>query len=137
MAALKILVVDDNSFMRGFLVNLIGKEKTVAKVLQAENGQKALEVIEAQKPDVVVMDVEMPVMDGLAALREIKDRKKARKIDAGLKVIILSGTMFENDANVRKAKFLGANEVMAKPDGKSIAVDIDSVKLLKAINSFA
>lgn len=131
---IKVLVVDDNSFMRGFLVNLIKKEKNVTEVLQAENGQVALEVIDAKKPNVVVIDVEMPVMDGLEALRHIKELKKTKKIDPKMKTIVLSGTMFENDANVRKAKFLGANEVMAKPKGKSMAVDIDSMKLLKAIN---
>ncbi|MDY6842559.1 MAG: response regulator [Thermodesulfobacteriota bacterium] len=131
---IKVLVVDDNNMMRGFLEKTVKTEKLVSEVFAAENGQKALDLIDRHKPDMVVMDVEMPVMDGLSALKEIKDRQKTGKINPKLKVIILSGTMYENDANVRKAKFLGAHAVMAKPGGKNFSLSADvGESLLKNI----
>ena len=71
------------------------------------------------------MDVEMPEMDGLAALKELGTLKRAGTVSRSLPVVILSGTMYENDENVRKAKMLGAADVMAKPMGKSATVSID------------
>lgn len=130
---IKVLVVDDNSMMRGFLERFLNKEPIIEQVWTAENGKDSLEKIDLYKPDVVLTDIEMPIMDGLEELKEIKSRQRLGKIDSKLKVIVLSGTMYENDANVRKAKFLGAFAVLAKPDGKSMSLAIDGNKLINTI----
>ncbi len=131
--SVNILVVDDNNMMRGFLERFLSKESIISKVWTAENGKDALEKIDLYKPHIVLTDVEMPIMDGLEELKEIKARQRSGKIDPKLKVIMLSGTMYENDANVRKAKFLGAYAVLAKPDGKSMSFAIDGHKLINTI----
>lgn len=69
--ALRVLVVDDSSFMRSILGRLIGKDARFEVVGMAANGAEALEQIPLLSPDVVTMDIEMPVMDGLTALERI------------------------------------------------------------------
>jgi signal transduction histidine kinase len=66
----KVLVVDDDPDIAGIISTFL--EKDGYKILTAENGRRALEVIEAEKPDVVVLDVVMPEMDGIETCRRIK-----------------------------------------------------------------
>jgi len=121
----KVLIVDDSLLVRSGLEGALKKTGNWDSVIVVENGRKGIEKIIAEKPDLVLMDVEMPEMDGLSALKEIAAKKRAGEIDAGLPVVILSGTMYENNENIRKAKMLGAAEVIAKPEGKSSTVSIN------------
>jgi two-component system chemotaxis response regulator CheB len=68
---IRVLVVDDSSFMRGALVRMIERDPRFKVVDVAVNGKEAIEKAQALKPDVVTMDVEMPVMNGLEALKGI------------------------------------------------------------------
>lgn len=129
----KLLIVDDSFLVRSGLEGAF-KKRGGWDVVLAENGKIGVEKIISEKPDAVVMDVEMPEMDGLSALKEIGAKKRSGEIPAGLPVIILSGTMYENDENVRKAKMLGAADVMAKPMGKSATVSIDVSALEERLN---
>lgn len=122
--AAKLLIVDDSFLVRS---GLEGAFKSIGgwDVILAENGKQGVDKILSSKPDAVVMDVEMPEMSGLEALKLIGEKKRSGEIAKELPVLILSGTMFENDDNVRKAKMLGAADVMAKPMGKSATISID------------
>lgn len=71
MPPVKVLVVDDSALMRQLITRMLGSYPDIRVVGTAFNGSDALGKIAALKPDVVTMDVEMPVMDGLAALRRI------------------------------------------------------------------
>ena len=78
----KILIVDDAEFLRVRITKmLIGDGFEVS---EAENGLKAIESYKANKPDMVLMDITMPEMDGLTALKEL------RKIDPNAKVVMLT-----------------------------------------------
>ena len=68
----KILVTDDAAFMRMLLKGILIPEKF--SVIEATNGQEAVEQYAAHKPDLVLMDITMPLMDGLTALKTIKNR---------------------------------------------------------------
>ena len=68
---IRVLVVDDSIFMRKALTMILDEDPEVQVVDAARNGKEALEKVEALQPDVVTMDVEMPVMDGLTALKHI------------------------------------------------------------------
>jgi YesN/AraC family two-component response regulator len=129
----KLLLVDDSVMVRSGLETALKKNGLFDEIIVAENGQKGLEMIQSEKPSVVLLDIEMPVMDGLTALKEIGKKKKSGEIDTDLPVIVLSGTMYENDENVRKAKMLGAADVVAKPEGKSATLSINVQELEERI----
>lgn len=71
----KVLVVDDSSFFRRRVREILDSDKELEVVGEARNGRDALEKAEALKPDVITMDVEMPVMDGISAVKAIMDKK--------------------------------------------------------------
>ncbi|WP_020612518.1 response regulator [Sediminispirochaeta bajacaliforniensis] len=126
--AKKLLIIDDSFLVRSGLEGAF-KKSGKWEISLAENGKIGLEKILSEKPDIVIMDIEMPEMDGLATLKEIGSKKRSGEILKSLPVIILSGTMYENDENIRRAKMLGASDVMAKPMGKSSTVTIDVTAL--------
>ncbi|GFD72833.1 chemotaxis response regulator protein-glutamate methylesterase [Alteromonas marina] len=71
----KVLVVDDSTFYRRRVREILDSDKELEVVGEARNGRDALEKAEALKPDVITMDVEMPVMDGISAVKAIMDKK--------------------------------------------------------------
>ena len=73
-----ILVVDDAAFMRMRMSKILAEAGY--EVIQAENGLEAVEKYKASKPDAVLMDITMPEMDGLTALKEIKSRDPAARV---------------------------------------------------------
>lgn len=68
---IRLLVVDDNDMVRFSLANVIGTEDGLRVVGEAENGQRAVELCHQLQPDVVLMDLVMPKMDGVTAIRII------------------------------------------------------------------
>jgi CheY-like chemotaxis protein len=72
--ALRVLIVDDSPEIRLMFELALSREAKCDLVGEAEDGEQALEKVELLRPDVVVMDLQMPVMDGIDATREIKSR---------------------------------------------------------------
>ncbi len=101
----KILVVDDAQFLRLRLTRLLAEHGH--EVIEAENGAQAVSVYGAQKPDAVLMDVTMPEMDGLAALRAIL------KADPAARVVML--TALGQESIVLQAVRSGAKDFVVKP----------------------
>jgi two-component system chemotaxis response regulator CheB len=71
MNRIKVLVVDDSAFMRKAIENMLKKDPEIEVAGFARNGKDAIEKIEELKPDIVTLDIEMPIMDGLSALKKI------------------------------------------------------------------
>ncbi len=116
----KVLVVDDSAFMRKMIGDMINSDNTMEVVGKAGNGQEALDRIKELNPDVVVMDIEMPVMDGLSALKKIMESQP-------LPVVIFSSLSQKGAEHTLKALQLGAVDFIAKPSGQ-ISLDVEKVK---------
>ena len=74
--SIKVLVVDDSSFFRRRLTEILTKENDIEIIDTAVNGREAVEKALALRPDVITMDVEMPVLDGISAVREIMQQQR-------------------------------------------------------------
>lgn len=103
---IRVLIADDHPIVRQGLEILINSQTDMRLTGQATNGHEVLLLINESKPDVVVMDLKMPVKNGLSAIEEIK------KSDPELPVLVL--TSFPDDEMVISAIRLGANGVMLK-----------------------
>jgi two-component system chemotaxis response regulator CheY len=101
----KILVVDDAEFLRVRISKMLSSEGH--EIIEAENGLKAVETYKSARPDLVLMDITMPEMDGLAALREI------RSFDSAAKVVML--TALGQESVVLEAIKAGARDFVVKP----------------------
>jgi DNA-binding NarL/FixJ family response regulator len=98
--ALRIIVADDHTVMRAGVVALLASEPTIAIVGEAGNGREAVELIERLTPDVALIDLRMPVLDGVAATTQIVAR------GTGTRVLIL--TTYDTDADIERAVEAGA-----------------------------
>jgi len=112
-APLRVLVVDDSAAIRGVVSATLSADPELCVVATAADGVQGLARVIESPPDVVLLDVEMPVMDGLTMLREL------RKIRPRLPVVMFS-TLTERGAKVAlDALVAGANDYVAKPKGAS------------------
>lgn len=118
--AKKVLVVDDSFMMRTLIKDIVSADADLEVVGDAENGKIAVEKVKELKPDVVLLDIEMPEMDGLEALKRIKLSSQA-------KVIIISSVAQVGSPQAMEARRLGAFEVIAKPSG-AMSLDIGQKK---------
>ncbi len=113
---IRVLVVDDSLFMRRMISDLLVQDPEIAVVGTARNGQEGLELAKQLKPDVITLDVEMPVMDGLTMLGKLMQEQPTP-------VLMLSSMTTEGAEVTLKALELGAVDFVAKPSG-SISLDI-------------
>ena len=117
---LRVLVVDDSTFMRKVLENIFNAEENLQVVGQAKDGREAVSLAESLKPDVITMDINMPHVDGLQATAEIMTTNPRP-------IVIVSSESREGAASTLRALELGAIEFVAKPSG-AIDLDMQSVK---------
>ncbi len=114
-APLRVLVIDDSAAIRGVVSAALSADPELRVVGTAVDGRQGLTRIAELAPDIVLLDVEMPVMDGLSMLREL------RRIQPRLPVVMFS-TLTERGAKVAlEALVAGANDYVGKPKGSSPA----------------
>ncbi|MGA9668483.1 MAG: chemotaxis response regulator protein-glutamate methylesterase [Terracidiphilus sp.] len=108
-----ILIVDDSVVMRSLLRTVVSSDARLEVVATAADGESALKAVETARPDLVLLDVEMPVMDGLATLRELRVR--------GYRMpVIMCSSLTQRGAKVTiEALACGASDYVAKPAGQS------------------
>jgi class 3 adenylate cyclase/ActR/RegA family two-component response regulator len=112
----RILIVDDSFIMRKLIREIVESDELLVVADVAENGQVALQKVREVKPDLVLLDIEMPEMSGLETLRRLGLRSKS-------KVVILSSLGGEGTAETAEALRLGAAAVLEKPSG-SVSLDV-------------
>ncbi|CAH0346171.1 chemotaxis response regulator protein-glutamate methylesterase [Bacillus sp. CECT 9360] len=120
MEKIKVLIVEDSAFMRKLITEFLSEEDRIEVIGTARNGEEALKKIEEHKPDVITLDVEMPVMNGLEALKIIMEKFPTP-------VIMLSSTTREGTDSTFTAMNMGAFDFVAKPSG-SISLDLHKIK---------
>ncbi len=114
---IRILLVDDQHIIRQGLKSLLESNADMQVIGEAENGQRAIEQIPALQPDIVLMDIRMPIMDGVAATGAIAQQYP------NTKVLVL--TTFDDDEYVSQAMRLGAKGYLLKdtePDELALAI---------------
>ena len=112
-----VLVVDDHALLRTGVANIINQEPDLHVVGEAGNGVEALEAYERHRPDVTLLDLRMPLMEGVEAIRRIRDR------DPRARVIVL--TTYDTDEEITRALKAGAKAYVLK--------DIPADELLRCI----
>jgi len=128
---IEVLVVDDSAFMRKVIIDILNSDNEIKVVDTAKNGQEALAKIKALKPDVVTLDIEMPVMDGLRCLKELST-------EDFIPVVMLSSLTKEGAEATLQALEYGAVDFITKPanifemtsDNKKLEI-IEKVKVAK------
>jgi DNA-binding NarL/FixJ family response regulator len=118
MSPFKIILCDDHQLILDGLKNILLDQTDLTLIGEANNGQQALKIVEVLQPDLILMDIDMPVMNGLEATQQI------RKKYPNVKVMIL--TMHDEPSLVRKIMEIGANGYMLK--------NSDQEELIKAIH---
>ena len=118
---IRVVVVDDSAFMRKALTTMLEKDPDIKVVATARNGADGLEVIRQHDPDVVTLDIEMPKMDGLTALRHIM-------MEMPRPVLMVSSLTTDGAESTLKAMELGAVDFIPKQLSK---VSLEIVKIEK------
>jgi DNA-binding NarL/FixJ family response regulator len=103
---IRIIIADDHPVVRSGLRALLGSQPDFEIIAEAENGQEAINLSEANTPDVILMDLQMPVLDGLAAIKHIHGEQPD--------VCILVLTTYDSDADIMPAMEAGATGYLLK-----------------------
>lgn len=120
MSKIKVLIVDDSAFMRKLIQDFLTEDPRMTVVGSARNGEDAIKKVIELEPDVVTLDVEMPILNGIEALKRIMSEKPTP-------VVMLSSTTKQGAENTILAIQYGATDFITKPSG-AISLDLHKVK---------
>jgi DNA-binding NarL/FixJ family response regulator len=116
---IKVAIADDHALFRAGVKTALSNRKDIQMIAEAENGMQLLNLLKHIKPDVVLLDIQMPIMDGLTTLPEVK------RLYPDIKVIMLS--MHNDHSVITRMMEIGANSYLTK--------DSDSEMIYQAIRT--
>src|SRR6186997_3498726 len=111
----RVLLVDDHALLRTGVANIINQEPDLYVVAEASNGIEAIDAYERHQPDVTLLDLRMPVMEGVEAVRQIRLR------DPLAKVIVL--TTYDTDEDITRALKAGAKAYVLKDISADLLIE--------------
>lgn len=114
MNKIRLAIVDDHQFFRSLLVNILKKESDFEIVLEAEDGLHLLELLKTIKPDIILMDISMPKMNGMEA------STKVMELYPHIKIIAYS--QFDNEANILEMYVRGVTSFIGKDERQELLV---------------
>ena len=103
---INIMIVDDHVLYRAGVKTALSSKKDIKVIAEADNGAHLLNMLKGIQPDVILLDIQMPIMDGIATLPEVK------KLYPGIKIIML--TLLDDQSVITKLMELGANSYLVK-----------------------
>jgi DNA-binding NarL/FixJ family response regulator len=112
---IRILVADDHSVVREGLVSLIKRKSDMVVVGEASNGREAVDLWKEHRPDVTVLDLRMPELDGVGAIKEI------RELDENAHIVVL--TTYDGDEDIYRAIKAGAKAYLLKDTARDALVE--------------
>lgn len=129
---IRVMIVDDSAVVRGLVSRWIDEDPHLETVGRSPNGQHAVDTIAGCAPDVVILDIEMPVMDGMTALPMLLENFP------GVKVLISSTLTRKNAEISMKALSLGATDYIPKPEtNRGVTTSLEfRTELLRKIKAF-
>jgi two-component system NarL family response regulator len=112
---IRILIADDHSVVREGLASLIKRKSDMAVIAEASNGREAVDRWKEHRPNVTLLDLRMPELDGVGAIKEI------REIDPGAHILVL--TTFDGDEDIYRAIKAGAKGYLLKDTAREALMD--------------
>jgi PAS domain S-box-containing protein len=107
----KILIVEDNTMTRELLISILRNKGFI--LLEATNGEEAVNLWQKWQPDLIIMDIRMPIMDGYDAIREIRQRERESGCNSQVKIIAFTASAFQGEKEYLLS--LGCDDFLAKP----------------------
>jgi two-component system NarL family response regulator len=112
---IRILIADDHSVVREGLVSLVKRKSDMVVVAEASNGREAVELWKERRPDVMLLDLRMPELDGVGAIKEI------RELDENAQIVVL--TTYDGDEDIYRAIKAGAKAYLLKDTARDALVE--------------
>jgi two-component system, NarL family, response regulator len=121
-ATIRVLCVDDHRLMRAGIARIVGVQPDMEVVAEASNGEEAIAEFERHQPDITLMDMQMPTMDGVQAIRGI------RQFQADARIIVL--TMYQGDEDIHRALEAGVMGYLLKD-----ALPDDLIRVIRDVHA--
>ena len=109
---IKVIIADDHVLYRAGVKTALSQKKDIQIIAEADNGMHLINLLKSMPADVILLDIQMPIMDGIHALPEI------RKVCPGAKVIML--TMMDDHSMITKLMEIGANSYLSKTSDREV-----------------
>src|SRR5215510_12739107 len=129
---IRVIVVDDSALMRRVITGLIERDPAIRVVGAARNGREAIDLVQELRPDIVTMDVRMPVMDGLATTEHLMAY-------CPTPILVLTASLASHEVDITfRMLDAGALEVIEKPRGETpLAIERAGFDLIRRIKTLS
>ena len=125
---IRVLVVDDSSAQRNMLIGMLEADAAIQVVAWASNGEEAIQAVKRFKPDLVTMDLRMPIMDGLLASEQIMRENPTP-------ILMVTGSVSRSNQHmITQALNAGVLGILAKPNAKSSTASEEFVRMVKGLS---